>query len=260
MLILFFKFSCYLTYISAAYMIYQEYPEINNERYEIIGLILLFTICFHVALKIVPTWSEVIGNKLADKLISNNKKKNKEEKNLIKKSTALSITLTLSFMGLLIIWSILIENRFIANESTYIFKFGNVFVIICTLICLYPTLHSNGFIRKIVEEENLKLPIVVIAILISAPLFSKIFYEHSLMLVFHNLSKQKEKSFISKVKNYSGGVCRYGITLEGYTFMNGQVCNIGRNNWNEFYKLKINKVEILASTSPFGFTVKKIYY
>lgn len=68
-MIRFFIIMCYLTLISELYFIYKDAPNISNEELEQHGTILIAVIVFYTILKVVPFWTEVLGNKLGDKII-----------------------------------------------------------------------------------------------------------------------------------------------------------------------------------------------
>lgn len=160
-------------------------------------------------------------------------------------------------MACLIIWSIIIERKFLINEASFLYRGSYIFILICTLICLYPTLHPKGFIRQISKEENLKLPLVVLSLLVAVPLFSKIFFERSLMNLLHNFSVKNKKVIYAKIKQNSAFFCHNGITLEGYSSMNGRIC-LKKEEQQEL--LNIKKIRLITKSSSFGSTVKMIEY
>ncbi|PLY06966.1 MAG: hypothetical protein C0625_07160 [Arcobacter sp.] len=160
-------------------------------------------------------------------------------------------------MSFAILWSLIIEKNFIVNELSSILILDNAFVIFCTILCLYSTFQAKGIIRQIAREEELHLLLVIISILITVPLFTKTFYTRSFMNILHNFSVKDEKIITAKIKKYSAFLCKNGISFEGYTFINGQIC---MSEGNRKKLLDVTEVKLRTKSSPFGFEVVRIEY
>ncbi len=82
-MIRFFIIMCYVILISELYYIYRDLPDISDEELKQHGQILIFIISIYIILKVIPFWTEVLGNKLGDKIVDKyniGKKDNRKEK------------------------------------------------------------------------------------------------------------------------------------------------------------------------------------
>lgn len=159
------------------------------------------------------------------------------------------------FSFVIMVWST--NKPIIVNEDIFIYYWTDILAGIITIYVMF------FFIKELRNEWNdtiksIKLFILVIASPFIVPFFIKLFFEQSLMLLFHKLTSEKSIKIVKVKDKISLRRCRNGIELQGYSFVNGRICGIPEEHLN---RLKYgDQLTIEGESSYFGFTTEKIKY
>jgi len=172
---------------------------------------------------------------------------------LIQKNKVLGYFVLFIIILLLFVLMYGLFNDILVNENIFIYYWTNWISFFLTIFTLYHLSKPNSKMRKNIEKRNKSVALTVLSFIIFIPLVTKLFLEHSVPFILHELVKKPDKIDVVIRNKISRKACRRGVKLEGYMyFMNGKVCGFPKKKYLELSDGDI--LTLKGESSYFGFT------